>query len=111
LIGAITFVVCVAGGMIDADPVANGSRAELAGGIILTAIGIKILLEVFSRPVSPALWTAIYAFCSLDFQHRDVDYIADREDLGRMSDEPVAYLGDVDKAPDGRRYPRKHRSR
>jgi putative Mn2+ efflux pump MntP len=46
LIGAITFVVCVAGGMIGCRiPWLTGSRAELAGGVILTAIGIKILLE------------------------------------------------------------------
>lgn len=46
VIGAITFVICLAGGMIGCRiPWLTGRKAELAGGLILVAIGMKILVE------------------------------------------------------------------
>ena len=50
IIGAITFIVCLTGGLFGSRiSWLTGKKAELFGGVILIAIGIKILIEgVFS---------------------------------------------------------------
>jgi putative Mn2+ efflux pump MntP len=46
VIGAVTFVICVAGGMLGKYiPWLTGKRAEIVGGLILIGIGVKLLIE------------------------------------------------------------------
>ncbi|MGI6013568.1 MAG: manganese efflux pump MntP family protein [Oscillospiraceae bacterium] len=46
IIGGVTFVICVGGGMLGRYiPWLTGKRAEIFGGLILIGIGIKLLIE------------------------------------------------------------------
>lgn len=46
VIGVVTFIICVMGGMLGKYiPWLTGKRAEIVGGLILVGIGIKLLIE------------------------------------------------------------------
>ena len=46
VIGVVTFAICVFGGMLGKRiPWLSGSRAEIFGGTVLCAIGLKLLIE------------------------------------------------------------------
>lgn len=46
VIGAVTFIICVGGGMLGRYiPHMSGKKAEAVGGAVLVGIGIKLLIE------------------------------------------------------------------
>lgn len=46
VIGVVTFLICLVGGMLGKRiPWLSGSRAEVFGGAVLCAIGLKLLIE------------------------------------------------------------------
>lgn len=46
VIGAVTFVICLAGGFLGKNiPGLSGKKAEILGGVILVGIGVKLLIE------------------------------------------------------------------